>query len=320
LSAVVACSLTTDFDQFTKSGADAGAGPSAPTPEAGSSGSTDSGVEAAAPVCPPNVNLSTDPKNCGACGHDCLGGDCRRGVCQPVVLARGINSVNGVAVTSAGVYIGSAEGLLLLPPGANDTISIAPGNPQFMVATSTDVWYADIQQGAVRRLPIGSKDVVTIKDSVESIEGIALSPSFIFFSRDKQRLVQRMPFSTAPNLGATLEDLVTSYPSPNALDWRDGELFVATYDGNRVVAVGNDGKDWDKARVLVEGCDPYGLKLDGTYAYYTCGKGEFRRVPVAGGTSELILEDLDFPTGIDITPTAFYIGEATGGRVLMLAR
>lgn len=31
--------------------------------------------------------LSTDPKNCGACGHDCLGGTCTAGRCQPVKLA-----------------------------------------------------------------------------------------------------------------------------------------------------------------------------------------------------------------------------------------
>jgi hypothetical protein len=32
-------------------------------------------------------NVQTDPANCGYCGHDCLGGGCTAGVCQPVVLA-----------------------------------------------------------------------------------------------------------------------------------------------------------------------------------------------------------------------------------------
>jgi hypothetical protein len=32
------------------------------------------------------VNLDTDPKNCGTCGHDCLGGTCNAGLCQPIPL------------------------------------------------------------------------------------------------------------------------------------------------------------------------------------------------------------------------------------------
>ena len=32
------------------------------------------------------VNRLTDPKNCGACGHDCLGGTCAMGACTPVSI------------------------------------------------------------------------------------------------------------------------------------------------------------------------------------------------------------------------------------------
>jgi hypothetical protein len=34
------------------------------------------------------VDLNTDGKNCGKCGHDCLGGTCAGGQCQPVLIAR----------------------------------------------------------------------------------------------------------------------------------------------------------------------------------------------------------------------------------------
>ena len=42
-------------------------------------GATDCGTACA--------DLSSDAKNCGICGHDCLGGTCSSGICQPVMLA-----------------------------------------------------------------------------------------------------------------------------------------------------------------------------------------------------------------------------------------
>src|SRR5262249_52955723 len=59
-----------------------------------------------APVSPSNAcpsdpaALATDAHHCGACGHDCLGGACAAGACQPVVLvpALGEKSVHDLVV------------------------------------------------------------------------------------------------------------------------------------------------------------------------------------------------------------------------------
>ncbi len=40
------------------------------------------------------VDFKTDAKNCGACGHDCLGGTCLEGLCQPVAVASPTQSYN----------------------------------------------------------------------------------------------------------------------------------------------------------------------------------------------------------------------------------
>src|SRR5579883_758760 len=44
------------------------------------------------------VDLRTDAQNCGACGHDCLGGACIDGACQPAVLASGLQQPTAIAV------------------------------------------------------------------------------------------------------------------------------------------------------------------------------------------------------------------------------
>lgn len=84
LISAAACSLITSLDGLAPSG-------SPQTQDGGSDQSiTDAPVsqdatDAADASCVP-VDAATDPKNCGRCGHDCLGGTCSNGVCQPVVL------------------------------------------------------------------------------------------------------------------------------------------------------------------------------------------------------------------------------------------
>jgi hypothetical protein len=50
------------------------------------------------------VVLATDPKNCGSCGHDCLGGTCSGGQCKAAVVASSSGDlyVIGVAGSAAG--------------------------------------------------------------------------------------------------------------------------------------------------------------------------------------------------------------------------
>lgn len=48
--------------------------------------------------------VTSDPANCGACKHDCLGAACNAGVCEPVTLATGYATVTAVAVNASDLY------------------------------------------------------------------------------------------------------------------------------------------------------------------------------------------------------------------------
>ena len=50
------------------------------------------------------VVLATDPKNCGSCKHDCLGGTCRDGQCQAAVVVSGAGAPYVIGVDSGNVY------------------------------------------------------------------------------------------------------------------------------------------------------------------------------------------------------------------------
>jgi hypothetical protein len=54
------------------------------------------------------VDMSTDPSNCGRCGHDCQGGACAGGACQPAVLGV-VDSPYALAINSTGIFISSGN-------------------------------------------------------------------------------------------------------------------------------------------------------------------------------------------------------------------
>jgi hypothetical protein len=81
LSAVVACEVIGGIDRFQRSDA------------------IDGGV-----VPCDNSRLADDPANCGRCGHDCGGGACKAGRCQPVVLVGDEQAPNAIAVDRDWVY------------------------------------------------------------------------------------------------------------------------------------------------------------------------------------------------------------------------
>ena len=62
--------------------------------------SNDGGAEDAGPC----IEVATNPKHCGACFHDCLGGQCVAGMCQPVELASDESGPFAIAVDATHVY------------------------------------------------------------------------------------------------------------------------------------------------------------------------------------------------------------------------
>lgn len=98
LVAGVACNAILGNESRTLDDRDA-----APFPiEAGSPDSSDGAA------C--QADLATDPKHCGACGHDCLDGACSAGKCQPFVLAKGLPQPSLLRVVDGVVYWANGDG------------------------------------------------------------------------------------------------------------------------------------------------------------------------------------------------------------------
>jgi hypothetical protein len=107
LGGVMGC--TSLLGDFTVSGGptpDAAPNDAAPTDGAPSSDGDAPSCGSPSTMCGTQcVNTSSDPANCGTCGHDCQGGTCNPGgVCGPVQLRKGEVGLYALAVDDQNVY------------------------------------------------------------------------------------------------------------------------------------------------------------------------------------------------------------------------
>jgi hypothetical protein len=91
-------------------GADVADGATEHTPDANvdaaqEGGDHDAGAHDAAPDATScAATLESDPKNCGTCGHDCLGGGCVAGRCAPAALVSALGAPFYLALDETNIY------------------------------------------------------------------------------------------------------------------------------------------------------------------------------------------------------------------------
>jgi hypothetical protein len=154
--------------------------PSSTGGSAEAGGGSSAGGGGAAP-CDPGADHASDPKNCGACGHDCLGGACTSGACQPVAIGAATDETPALLfLDDTYVYwtnhVHTSEHmcpqvkLVRAPKQATNP----PAEPQ-TVASENGVYYADVgpdyiyygasrcavDDGHVRRFPANSANTPT---------------------------------------------------------------------------------------------------------------------------------------------------------------
>lgn len=182
------------------------------------------------------VDTAVDTLNCGACGHDCLGGECVLGTCQPFEFAivNGIPSAfaqdddfiywgGGYGALGKRVRDGSASAIELVAENASEVVQ------RLQVAGSTLFWATDSTNNGVRGCPLPScagGPKTLIAGAVPS-RGIAFDAqtSTLYWGDAKTVRQKKLPSGAATTLTTVTDDvqlIATDGVYVYVSDWNSG--------------------------------------------------------------------------------------------------
>jgi len=209
----------------------------------------DGGTEASA--C--NANLQIDAKNCGRCNHDCLGGLCTTGKCDPFTLAAGLGSPSGIAVGP------------------------------------TDVYFTTYGTGTVQSVKKTGGLVATLAPAETRARGVAVLGNTLYWANGDYSFDDAgsnggiwqctLPACSAKKLFA-IGGYDTAYPVV-----RGGFVYFGAGEDqtvNRVPAAGGANS------IITTTNSPFGIAADDVHVYFTSGQTNVFRAPLDGGTAEAV--------------------------------
>lgn len=138
-------------------------------------------------------DLTSDRKNCGVCGHDCLEGACAGGVCQPFVVSTSPSPPTILAVDEAGqVFFSTTDGAIrrcTVPrcdaPTLVTRLPLEAGSiyPSGMVARGGVVYVAEQASGSIYTCPTtGCAAPSVLVSGIPTMFGLAIDDVSIYFA------------------------------------------------------------------------------------------------------------------------------------------
>jgi hypothetical protein len=163
MATAAACSFELADVVGAPPGADAGAdaaGSDATGPRDGAIPDDAGAPGDAGPPCP-DGGLDSNPRHCGRCGHDCLGGGCEAGVCQPFVVAPNVSEsgLEAIAVRNGYLYYGTDRSVLRCAAtgcmGAGDVLATNLQDPDGLAVDDTNVYFVTSGDRRLQACAIG---------------------------------------------------------------------------------------------------------------------------------------------------------------------
>ena len=295
------------------------------------------------------IDAQTDIHNCGACGHDCLGGACLLGVCQPATIASQQSAPFAVTVDDSYIYWtnrianGSVVKMAKGAPDGGTVSTLASGLdfPAHIAVDTKNVYWTGVNQsgildassptGAVLEVGLDGGTVVTLVSGLFAPDNVVAQGGEVFWDdwgnqSGPQNLgsVGRVPAGG----GGTPVTLASSQWSPTGLAVSASALYWCNQsDPNpndpvvfSLAAPFAPSTSVDLAFEPASGAsNPVYVAIDSVNVYWTdFNYGMVMAVPLAGGTP-VTLAMGEAPYGIATDGSSVYWSDWGNGTVMKIA-
>lgn len=321
-----ACFTFIDFDLGDGGGGAAQGGAGAAGGHGAAGGASESGGAGGMDACEGSqelcgggcVDTSSDANHCGACDHDCGGGLCGGGVCQPVELASH-SGMHGLLLDQAGsrVFFATSDfntatnavGVVSTQTGAVDLFSENQPAASYLAQGGSHLYFTTWDEASVRSIDLSQPGVPTIEIGLSGGGfGMRTGPSGdVFYCDYALGLFSFDPTATP----------VVAVPSVQAAGIHH---FVFDSDGSIVFTVAASTSTVERYNpstgmrtTLATSDDPWDIVQDDAFFYFSDqATGTLQRIAKPGGApAQLMAGNLSAARGLAVDEDYVYVVSGT---------
>jgi len=267
--------------------------------------------------------LTTDPRNCGACNHDCRGGSCAAGVCQPFRVSQADASASSIAANTNGVFWVTKSGSQVLScppegcPAAPEVLAGSLNNTVALVAVGADLAVLDDNDLQNVTTPAGASTIIYPRvGMVYSGSGICADDSpYVYFEMSSGN-----PFVTRIRVdgGDPLMGAYAQISNLSAIGCGAGHLLFEVNNGTDTIYACQNVADYGApAQILPtnNGGETH-IAASATQAFFTRRQsGTLNSCAISGCVSPTVLHTAPDLNGVAVDDTHVYFTSGNGGIV-----
>jgi hypothetical protein len=268
------------------------------------------------------VDVSSNPSHCGECNHDCLGGECAGGKCQPVTLWSGPTPTR-LALDDTFLYFVNYNngGVFRLPKAGGAAQTLASGQKSVRIGVDeSHVYWTNEIGSEILRVPkaLGPQQVVT--GQANTPYGFALGASAVYFAE----LRAGGSVASVPKSGGAPSTIATGENWPFEVSLTTSHLYWTQLANN--AALRRAPLAGGPPETVVGGLsNPTAITNDGTHVFVAvlgngANKGQIASVAIAGGAFTLLAAGQAQPRGLVVDEKHAYWTNGGNGTVMRIAK